>query len=95
MLCWDWTPRSRASRGKVPDTPTPLTVHEAMHLWFARTENKLGKDASWARANNIKYAKDITSHQLEKWYASQEWTRLAPTTKKQRWAVLRVMLPTW
>jgi hypothetical protein len=98
-------PEIAASRGKVQDTPTPLTVHEAMRLWVARTENKLGKDAStigqyrhleelvseWARANNIKYAKDITSHQLEKWYASQEWTRLAPTTRKQRWAVLRVM----
>jgi hypothetical protein len=46
MLRWDWTPRSRASRGKVQDTPTPLTVHEAMNFWFARTENKLGKDAS-------------------------------------------------
>jgi hypothetical protein len=98
-------PEIAASRAKVQDTFVPLTVREAMHLWVARTENKLGKDAStlvqyrhleelvseWARANGIKYAKDITSHQLEKWYASHEWTRLAPTTRKQRWGVLRVM----
>jgi len=51
-----------------------------------RTENKLGKDAStivqyrhledlvsgWARELGIKYAKDITSYQLESWYASPE-----------------------
>jgi integrase len=89
----------------VQDTAAQLTVPEAMHLWVARTENKLGKEAStivqyrhleklvsgWAKKNGIKHAKDITSHQLESWYASEEWTRLAPTTRKQRWAVLRVM----
>jgi integrase len=98
-------PEIAASRAKVQDTHAPLTVREAMHLWVARTENKLGKDAStivqyrhleelvsgWARELGIKYARDITSHQLERWYASQEWTRLAPTTRKQRWAILRVM----
>jgi site-specific recombinase XerD len=98
-------PEIAASRAKVQDTTTPLTVREAMHLWVARTENKLGKDAStigqyrhleelvskWARQHGIKYAKDITSRQLESWYASHEWTRIAPTTRKQRWAVLRVM----
>ena len=98
-------PEIAASRSKVQDTHAPLTVREAMHLWVARTENKLGKDSStvgqyrhleklvskWAREYGIKYAKDITSYQLESWYASKEWTRLAPTTRKQRWAVLRVM----
>jgi integrase len=98
-------PEIAASRAKVQDTRAPLTVREAMHLWVARSENKLGKDAStivqyrhleelvsgWAKELGIKYAKDITSHQLESWYASEEWTRLAPTTRKQRWAVLRVM----
>ena len=98
-------PEIAASRAKAQDSAAPLTVREAMHLWVARTENKLGKNAStivqyrhlevlvseWARANGIKYAKDITSYQLESWYASEEWTRLAPTTRKQRWAVLRVM----
>jgi integrase len=98
-------PEIAASRAKAQGTYVPLTVREAMHLWVARTENKLGKDAStivqyrhleklvsgWAQEHGIKYAKDITSYQLESWYASQEWTRLAPTTRKQRWAVLRVM----
>jgi len=98
-------PEIAASRVKVQDTRAPLTVREAMHLWVARTENKLGKDSptvgqyrhleelvsGWARSLGIKFVKDITSHQLEKWYASHEWTRLAPTTRKQRWAVLRVM----
>ena len=98
-------PEIAASRAKAQGTHAPLTVREAMHLWVARTENKLGKDSStigqyrhleelvsgWARELGIKYAKDITSYQLESWYASPEWTRLAPTTRKQRWAVLRVM----
>ena len=60
-----------------------------LHHWQYRHLEELVSE--WARANNIKHAKDITSHQLETWYASQEWTRLAPTTRKQRWAVLRVM----
>jgi integrase len=98
-------PEIAASTAKAQGTYAPLTVREAMHLWVARTENKLGKDAStivqyrhledlvsgWARELGIKYAKDITSYQLESWYASPEWTRLAPTIRKQRWAVLRVM----
>jgi integrase len=98
-------PEIAASRAIVQVTSAPLKVREAMHLWVARTENKLGKDSStigqyryleklvseWAKEQGIKYAKDITSHQLETWYASDEWTRLAPTTRKQRWAVLRVM----
>jgi integrase len=98
-------PEIAASRAKTQSSDAPLTVREAMHLWVARTENKLGKDAStivqyrhleelvteWARINGVRYAKDITSYQLEEWYASHEWTRLAPTTRKQRWAVLRVM----
>jgi integrase len=39
------------------------------------------------------YARDVASSQLETWYASEEWTppRLSPTTRKQQWAVLRVM----
>lgn len=98
-------PEIAASRMKVKDIAAQLTVREAMHLWVARTENKLGKDSTtigqyrhlealvseWAKELGIKYAKDITSHQLETWYASEEWTSLAPTTRKQRWAVLRVM----
>src|SRR5258708_5254410 len=98
-------PEIAASRAKAQSTYAPLTVREAMHLWVARTENKLGKDAStivqyrhleelvseWARKHGVKYAKDITSHQFESWYVSREWPRLAPTTRKQRWAVLRVM----
>ena len=98
-------PEIAASRAKSQVTYAPLTVREAMHLWVARSENKLGKDAStigqyrhleelvsgWARQHGIKYAQDITSYHLESWYASREWTRLAPTTRKQRWAVLRVM----
>jgi integrase len=98
-------PEIAASRAKVENTSARMTVREAMHLWVTRSENKLGKDSTtiaqyrhleelvseWARANGIKYAKDITSHQLESWYASEEWTSLAPTTRKQRWAVLRVM----
>jgi len=74
-------PEIVASRAKAQGTHAPLTVREAMHLWVARTENKLGKDAStivqyrhleelvsgWAREHGIKYAKDITSYQLESW----------------------------
>jgi hypothetical protein len=84
-----------ASRVKVQDTSAPLTVREAMHLWVARTENNLGKDSStigqyrhledlvsaWAQEHGTKYAKNITSHQLESWYASHEWTRLDQTTE--------------
>jgi integrase len=98
-------PEIAASRAKAKSTHAPLPVREAMHLWVARSENKLGENSptigqyrhleelvsGWAKELGIKYAKDITSSQLETWYASEEWTRLAPTTRKQRWAVLRVM----
>jgi integrase len=98
-------PEIAASRAKAQVTVTPLTVREAMHLWVARTETKLGKDSStiaqyrhledlvsdWAKELGVMHAKDITSTQLETWYGSGDWTRLAPTTRKQRWAVLRVM----
>ena len=64
-------PEIAASRAKTKAQSAPLTVREAMHLWVARTENKLGKDAStlvqyrhlkelvseWARALGIKYVK--------------------------------------
>ena len=39
-------PKIAASRAKAQLTKASLTVREAMHLWVARTENKLGKDAS-------------------------------------------------
>ena len=80
-------PEIAASRAKTQSTHNPLTVREAMHLWVARSENRLGKDAStivqyrhleglvseWARVHGIRYARNITSHQLETWYASPEW----------------------
>ena len=86
--CGDWTPKLPPQELESQGTYAPLTVREAMHLWVARSENKLGKDAStigqyrhleelvsgWARQHGIKYAQDITSYHLESWYASREWT---------------------
>jgi integrase len=81
------------------------TVKEACDLWIARTEREYGKDAGalpqyrtlmkmlteWARREHIEYVQDITPLQLEHWYSSAEWLRLADATRKQRWGVLRSM----
>jgi integrase len=99
-------PEIAASRKKTrPTGVEALTVEQALHLWVTRTENKLGGDSStlsqyrlmksmivsWAAAEGIKYPREITPAQLERWYGSSRWTKLAPTTRRQRWGVLRVM----
>jgi integrase len=100
-------PEIAAARKKTrPKGEDALTVKDALQLWVTRTENKLGKDSStlgqyrlmqrkiteWAAAQGIKYPREITPAQLAAWYGSEAWTRLAPTTRRQRWGVLRVML---
>jgi integrase len=88
-----------------PTGSEALTVPEALHLWISRSETKLGKDSTtlsqytlmeriikkWATDQGIKYPREITPAQLEEWYGSDKWTRLAATTRKQRWGVLRLM----
>jgi integrase len=99
-------PEIAAARKKTrPTGEEALSVKDALQLWVTRTENKLGKDSStlgqyklmerlitkWATAQGIKYPREITPAQLAAWYGSDAWTQLAPTTRRQRWGVLRVM----
>ena len=81
-----------------------MTVAAACDLWIDRTTNKLGDQASvadqyrwlkkklvgWAQAHGITNVQEITTVQLERWYASKEW-QFADTTRAQRWGILRSM----
>jgi hypothetical protein len=97
-------PEVAASRAKAQGTHAPLTVREAMHLWVARTENKLGKDSS--TIGQYRYMEELVSgwareHGVSMRKAYQLSTRkvvrvggMDPTRcydQEQRWAVLRMM----
>jgi len=79
-----------------------MTVKDAGDLWIKRTKTQFGeggslpqyrslmkKWAAWAVREHIDYVQDITPIQLERWYGSKDWLRLADATRKQRWGVLR------
>jgi integrase len=80
-----------------------MTVRDAAALWIQRTATECGSDAGhlpqyrslmkmfekWAVREHIDYVQDITPLQLQQWYGSRDWARLAITTRKQRWGVMR------
>jgi site-specific recombinase XerD len=86
-----------------------MTVAAACDLWLSRTETKFGKDSSvhsgyralkkmlvtWADGHGIDDVHDISTIALEKWTASCDWSRLAATTRRQRWGCLRSMFRYW
>jgi integrase len=86
-----------------------VTVGDACDLWIERSKSKLGKDGStlaqyrtlkahltaWSGKNSLNYIDEITTGQLQRWYQSADWTRLAATTRSQRWGVIRSMFNYW
>ena len=81
-----------------------MTVGAACDLWIDRTIRQFGPDASaadqyrwlkrkvcgWAESYGIVHVQDITTLQLDRWYSSNDWD-FAPSTKSQRWGILRSM----
>ena len=81
-----------------------MSVAAACDLWIDRTVREFGAEAGvvdqyrwlkmkvcgWAESHGIIHVQDITTLQLERWYSSSDWT-FAPSTKSQRWGILRSM----
>ncbi len=86
-----------------------LSLEAAFDVWIKRTETKFGTDATvlrtyrsvkakavkWARREHIDYVQDITPLHLTEWQSSRDWLKLADTTRKQQWAVLRSIFAYW
>jgi site-specific recombinase XerD len=81
-----------------------MTVADACQLFVDRTEREFGKGGThaqhrstlkkfqtWASKNGIFWIQDVTALQLEVWYSSAVWKKLARSTQHQRWAVMRTM----
>jgi integrase len=81
-----------------------MTVAAACDLWIDRTVREFGAEAGvvdqyrwlkkklcgWAESHGIIHVEDITTLQLDRWYSSSDWS-FAPSTKSQRWGILRSM----
>jgi integrase len=81
-----------------------MSVAAACDLWIDRTVREFGAEAGvvdqyrwlkkkvcgWAESHGIIHVQDITTLQLERWYSSSDWD-FAPSTKSQRWGILRSM----
>jgi site-specific recombinase XerD len=101
-------PEIAAARNERAKTQaTVMTVREACDLWIGRTERESGRSVveqykslsnmlcRWATAHGIVNVQEITPLQLERWYSSNDWKKLAETTRYQRWGVLRSMFRYW
>lgn len=96
--------RARMVKKEKKHDDVQMPVGDACDLWIERTIGKLGEDASvvnqyrWLKKKLVAFAdtqgiatvQEITTLQLERWYASKEW-KFAPTTRSQRWGILRSM----
>jgi hypothetical protein len=81
-----------------------MTAPAACDLWIERTVREFGAESGvldqyrwlkkkvcgWAGSHGIVHVEDITTLQLERWYSSNDWD-FAPSTKSQRWGILRSM----
>lgn len=84
-----------------------VTVGQACDLWRQQMQRQLGKITyksyavparkleSWATDLGVVSIREITSRQLEEWYESASWLRLAWQTRRQRWVVIRSMFRWW
>lgn len=81
-----------------------MTVADACKMFVDRTEREFSKGGTyaqhkstmkkfqaWATRHGIHWIQDVTTLQLEHWYSSNDWQRLARATQHQRWAVMRTM----
>lgn len=94
-----------ASREETPES-TPLQA--ACDLWLKRTEREHGKAGSyeqyavvskqlqeWAKDQGIEIIQEITTGKLDTWYSSRRWTKLAASTRRQRWVMVRTLFRFW
>lgn len=102
-------PEVAAARKKVEERQGKMVdIEKATKQWLdnrlSRTESEGSKDQwratvkkfrEWAAAQGIRHIHQITTAQLDDWYSSSEWTDYAPSTRKQRWVMTRMMFRYW
>ncbi|HVJ06754.1 MAG TPA: tyrosine-type recombinase/integrase [Acidisarcina sp.] len=99
-----YDPEIAASRKLTEEEAAQLvTVKEAGELWISRSlraGSELGTTTQlyrtqmrqlqeWADEHGVQYIQEITTIAMERWYSSPKWSRLAMSTRQNRWSILR------